>query len=268
MPVPCQRLLDALRDLCPPRLALEGDPTGLQLGDPARPVGRVLCALDLTAAVAEEARARGAELVVSHHAAIFRPLAALREDEARGRLLCALIRAGTMVYVPHTALDVVEGGTNDWLAQAVGLQQVRVLDVTQREATPPRGIGRVGELPGPVTVRALAAALKARTGAPVVRVAAPDLEAPVTRAAVLAGDGRRWIGKAAAAGAQALITGEADHHSGLQARELGLALIDLGHWGSEKQATALLAAGLRERLAGEPVEVLESALETQPFAWV
>lgn len=268
MPVPCQRLLDALRELCPPRLALEGDATGLQLGDPARPVSRVLCALDLTAAVAEEARACEAELVVSHHAVIFRPLAALREDEPRGRLLCALVRAGTMVYVPHTALDVVEGGTNDWLARAAGLDPVRVLDVTQRESAPPRGIGRVGELAAPLTVRELAARLKERTGAAGVRVAAPDLEARVTRAAVLAGDGRRWIAKAAAAGAQALITGEADHHSGLQARELGLALLDLGHWGSEKQAAALLTAGLRERLAGEPVEVLESAVDTQPFAWL
>lgn len=269
MPVPCARVLEALRQLCPPRLALQGDATGLQLGDPARPVARVLCALDLTAAVAEEARAWGAELVVSHHAAIFRPLEALREDEARGRLLCELVRAGTMVYVPHTALDVVEGGTNDWLAAAVGIAAPEVLDPTLREpGQPPRGIGRVGALTRPETVRALATRLQAATGAPAVRVAARDLDAPVSRAAVLAGDGRRWLKKAAQAGAQALVTGEADHHTGLEARELGLALIDLGHWASEKQAAALLAEGLRARLQGEPLEVRESAVATQPFAWV
>lgn len=267
MPVPLERVLAALKELCPPRLAMDGDATGLQLGDPTRPVSRILTALDLTAAVAEEARARGAELVVSHHAAIFRPLAALREDEPRGRLLCALVRAGTMVYVPHTALDVVEGGTNDWLARAAGLVETSVLDPTTRDA-PPRGIGRVGRLERPEPLRALVARLKASLGAPVVRVAATDLERTISRVAVLAGDGRRWIGKAAAQGADVLVTGEADHHSGLEARALGLALVDLGHWGSEKQAASLLARGLAEKLAGEPVEVLESAVDTQPFVWL
>ena len=61
-------VLQAVRELCPPRYSLEGDKTGLQVGRSDKLVNRVLCTLDLTLAVAEEAKAAGAELIVSHHA--------------------------------------------------------------------------------------------------------------------------------------------------------------------------------------------------------
>ena len=80
---------------------------------------------------------------------------------------------------------------------------------------------------------------------------------------MLAGDGRRYVEAAAAAGADLLVTGDVDHHTALLALARGLALLDVGHWASERQASLLLADGLRGRLPG--VEVLESRVETQPF---
>lgn len=330
MPVHCQQVLSAVRDMCPPRFALEGDATGFQVGRDDGQVGKVLTTLDLTLEVAEEARDWGADLVVSHHAVIFRPLRNMRTDRFKGRILETLIKADVAVYVPHTALDVVEGGMNDHLAQTVGLTKVRFLDKTgqddlalvvaagdlttagqlaakedaqQRQVgerleitlaaaragrlverlakkgveahvvplasgATPRGIGRVGKLAAPESARDLAARLKQALDAPGVRVVSRDLDAPLTTVAVLGGDGRRFMNGALFAGADALVTGDVDHHTALEARARGLTLIDVGHWASERQVSTLLADGIRRRLEGEDVEVRPSEVDTQPFAFV
>lgn len=258
-----QRVIEAIEALAPRRLALEGDATGLQVGDPRAEVTRVLCTLDLTLAVAEEARALGAGLVVSHHAVVFRPLKELRTDGPGGRLLATLLKGDVAVYVPHTALDVARGGTNDALAARLGLGDVTVLERTGRGADAELGIGRLGRLPAPGPALEVASRLKALLEAPYAHLVSRESTRRVERVAVLAGDGRRYVEAAAAAGADLLVTGDVDHHTALLALARGLALLDVGHWASERQASLLLADGLRGRLPG--VEVLESRVETQPF---
>ena len=108
MAVRCETVLQAVRDLCPPRFALDGDATGLQVGRTDREIEKVLCTLDLTLAVAEEARDLGAGLIVSHHAVIFRPLEHLRTDTFKGRILELLIKHDIAVYVPHTAQITID----------------------------------------------------------------------------------------------------------------------------------------------------------------
>jgi dinuclear metal center YbgI/SA1388 family protein len=128
-------VVQAIGALCPQRFAVERDVTGLQVGRTDREVERVLCTMDLTLAVAEEAVRRGAGLVVSHHAVVFRPLKNLRTDTFKGRILETLIKGDVAVYVPHTAMDVVEGGMNDHLAASVGLLDPRFLEQTGSDAS-------------------------------------------------------------------------------------------------------------------------------------
>ncbi|CAB3391246.1 Nif3-like dinuclear metal center hexameric protein [Kyrpidia spormannii] len=116
-----------------PALAIDGDPVGLQLGDPAKPVTKVLATLELTPVVAEEAVARGAQLVVSHHAVLYRPADRIREDDPAGRMLRRLIQADVAVYNAHTNLDVAPGGVNDQLVERLGLVDVEVLAPTRHE---------------------------------------------------------------------------------------------------------------------------------------
>jgi dinuclear metal center YbgI/SA1388 family protein len=267
--VSTKKVIDALQRLYPPSSALEGDATGLQVGSRGGTVERVLCTLDLTLAVAEEARDLRAGLVVSHHAVVFRPLEHLRTDTQIGRILATLIKADASVYVPHTALDVAVGGTNDDLVARLGLTGARLLDETGRdEAGVARGIGRVGALARPTSLADLARAVKDALGAPLVRVVARDVATVVDTVAVLAGDGRRYVDAAASAGAQALVTGDVDHHTALRALARGVALIDAGHWATERRAPELMAARLRVALASEAVEVLVSQVSTQPFTYM
>ncbi len=157
------QLVAWIERFAPPRYAMEGDRTGLQVGSPAREVRNVLTTLDLTPAVAEEAIARDCQLIVSHHAVIFRQLTSLRTDQPRGAMLQKLLAADIAVYVPHTAVDVTPGGINDRLASRLGIVEPRplrrlgdepgiLLDVLSEDALPVHHLGldvdEAHELPG------------------------------------------------------------------------------------------------------------------------
>jgi len=112
-------LAAAMEAIAPARLAESWDNVGLLLGDRAAPCGRVLVAVDWTAAVMEEALALGVDAVVSYHPPIFEAMKRLASDDPRQRILLDAAQAGIALLSPHTALDAVKGGVNDWLAEGI-----------------------------------------------------------------------------------------------------------------------------------------------------
>ena len=119
-------LCEHLERIAPPALAAEWDNVGLLAGDPAANVRQVLLAVDLTGAVLAEAISLSADLIVCYHPPIFEPVRRLRADSAgpAGQVFEA-IRRGVAVYAMHTALDAAPGGTNDVLADVLGLDPAR-----------------------------------------------------------------------------------------------------------------------------------------------
>jgi dinuclear metal center YbgI/SA1388 family protein len=115
-----------LESIAPTRFAESWDNVGLLAGDPAADVSRILLTIDYTAAVAAEAKSLGCGLVVSYHPPIFEPLKRLKA----GEVVFDAIRNGIAIYSPHTALDVADGGTNDMLADILGLQDRTALRVS------------------------------------------------------------------------------------------------------------------------------------------
>jgi len=126
------RVRDVMRavDAIAPRwLAAAGDPVGLHAGHPERRIRRVLVALDASLRAVEEAEARGCEMLVVHHPRFYRPLATLDESTPLGLLAARMVRARLAICVAHTNLDAAPGGTNDMLADLVGLDDPRPLAV-------------------------------------------------------------------------------------------------------------------------------------------
>jgi dinuclear metal center YbgI/SA1388 family protein len=116
-------LVAILESIAPAKLAESWDNVGLLAGDPAAEVSKVLLAIDFTSAVAEEARAAGCQLVIAYHPPIFHPL----KRVLAGQPVFDAIRHGIALYSPHTALDAADGGTNDMLADILGLTERRAL---------------------------------------------------------------------------------------------------------------------------------------------
>ncbi|PYI51746.1 Nif3-like dinuclear metal center hexameric protein [Paenibacillus flagellatus] len=123
-----QTVVQLVEKLAPKHYAVPDDKIGLQLGSLRKDITTVLVALDVTDEVVEEAIRLKAELIVAHHAIIYRPLAHLQTDTPAGRLYEKLIKHDIAVYIAHTNLDVADGGVNDMMARALGLDVVGHLE--------------------------------------------------------------------------------------------------------------------------------------------
>lgn len=126
--------IEFLEQRVPPELAAEWDNVGLLLGDRGAEVQRVMTCLTVTPDSAAEAVESGAQLVVTHHPVLFRPVKRLTSATPEGRMLLALLRAGVAVYCPHTAFDNAAGGINEILAARLELHEVAPL---RRRTEPP-----------------------------------------------------------------------------------------------------------------------------------
>lgn len=122
-----QDLIGLVNGLFPPSLAEEWDNVGLQVGDPASRLQRVMVCLDVSAEVLAEAKEAGATAVLSHHPLIFRPLKSLTPKDETGKLLLQAAQSGIAVLCAHTNLDRAAGGLNDWLAGRLGVDKAEPL---------------------------------------------------------------------------------------------------------------------------------------------
>src|SRR5690606_33699050 len=164
-------VLDILHEIAPLELAAEWDNVGalLRADRSNKKVGKCLLTIALTDAVVAEAVAFGAELVVSYHPPIFKPLERLDAHDATQRRVIAALRAGFVVYSPHTALDAAAGGLADWLIEGA-------LGADAPESLKPCGdgeFGRVAELSKPLSFRILLERLKKLFAVSHLQVAKP-----------------------------------------------------------------------------------------------
>ena len=233
MPVTVGQMLGLLDHIAPLELAEEWDNVGLLAGHPDNPVARVLCALDLSLPVIEEAGKLGAELIVTHHPILFKGRKNLREDDAEGRMLSALVRGNLSMIAMHTNYDNARPGVNDALAATLGLRDVEALEEGMRVGTTDRS-----------DLRAFADFAEARLGGVIRRYGAPDT--PVRRVAVLGGAGEDFIPLAMAAGADVYLTGETAYHKGTDAAENGLCVLEAGHAATERPGILALSAALQK----------------------
>ena len=112
-------LVRVMETLAPTHLAAPWDNVGLLVGDPSRSVGRVLLTIDCRRSVVEEAVRGGYGAIVSYHPPIFEA----QKRFVAGSVAYEAARADVAIYSPHTALDAADGGTNDVLADALGMTE-------------------------------------------------------------------------------------------------------------------------------------------------
>lgn len=269
-PLTLREVLDVLARLYPPASAQSWDRVGLVTGDPDQPVRRIHLAVDPTLAVVEEARAHGADLLVTHHPLLLRGVHSVATTTAKGATVTGLVVGDVALYVAHTNADVAAEGVCAALAEACGLGHTEPL--TWSEEQP---MGRVGDLPETLTLRRfvedLAVHLPATAGG--VRVAGPP-DAPVRRVAVLGGAGDDLFDAVRQAGADVYVTADLRHHPAVEAREEARGgtpyLVDAGHWASEQVWLARADRALRAALGEDAtrVETHISTVRTDPWTFV
>lgn len=241
------------------------DNAGFLVGRGERTVDRVLVALDITPAVIDEAAAKGCQLIVAHHPVIWGKLGQVTDETTTGRKVLALIEQNIAAICAHTNLDAAEGGVNSELARRVGLEEPVPLEVDgEDDQGRPYGIGRVGLLSGgPMAVADFAAHVKQALDLEGVRVL--DAGVPVSKVAVGGGACGSMLPLVKAQGCDTFVTADLKHDLYLEAADLGINLLDAGHYATETVVCPVLKTWLEEAFPGLSVEI--AACQREVFAY-
>lgn len=259
-----KEVLDLLEEIAPARLAEPWDNSGLQVGSYSQEIRKIFLALDPTLNALREAKKASAQLLLTHHPLIFRPLSRLVIDSYPQNVIFEAAKNKISVVAVHTNLDVAKGGINDILAELLGLRHVEVLrEVDGEDDT---GLGRIGNLTKSTPLSVVVNNVKGMLGVESVKVVGQG-DLPILRIAVVGGSGGDLVGLASEKGADLLLTGDVGHHHALEAESMGMALIDGGHFHTEKVAFRDFARSLKEAITikGWELEVAVDEDESDPM---
>ncbi len=259
-------VLAVLEDAYPASLAEEWDTgIGLTCGDPDAEVTTVLLAVDVEQRTVQEGIALGAQLLLTHHPLLFRPVQSIAADTDKGALLHPMVRSGLAHIAAHTNADSAVGGVNDALAGALQLSGTRPL-VPRGHQDESVGSGRVGTLPRPMTLSTFAQRVAQVLPATVGGVrAAGDPGRPISSVAVCGGAGDSLLDAAADSGVDVYLTSDLRHHvvAEFVADPRRPALVDVAHWAGEWLWLAAAGALLSAELPG--IRTVISEIRTDPW---
>ena len=364
-------IIGIINKIAPPHLAEEWDNVGLQVGDPAAVIERLMVSLDPGSAAVDAAISHSCQLLLTHHPLLFKPLKRISTADATGAIVHTAIRSSLAIASLHTNYDTVTNGVNDLLAAALGLADCRPLKISHREellklvvfvpvthqqqlleallkfssmpgnytecsfssagtgtfkplaAAKPYigtagvresvaenrvelllrksdlqpalkavraahpyeepavdiipllneggglGLGRICDLDSPLLLDEFAALVKERLHLAALRMVG-SRGRKISRIALCGGSGASLLREAARQGADLLVTGDIKYHEAQEAESLGMALLDAGHFATER----LMIEGLSRQMENEfavrklAVQVVRCSAESDPFAFV
>ncbi|MBE6956397.1 MAG: Nif3-like dinuclear metal center hexameric protein [Ruminococcaceae bacterium] len=257
----------ALDEFAPFETQAEFDNAGFLVGRGDREVTGVLVALDITKTVIDEAVELGVELIVAHHPLVFDPIRSVTDESLTGQKLLQLAECGVAAICAHTNLDACQGGVNERLAHTLGLSDLEQLHCEGEDRFGrPYGIGRVGTVrtKSIVKVKDFAETVKEKLNASGVRYV--DAGKPVCRVAVGGGSCGSMLADAVAAGCDTFITADVKYNVFLDAAELGINLLDAGHFATEDVITQPLVELLAEKFPD--LTVRKSAVHHEAYSCV
>lgn len=255
----CSEILEKLEQIAPTKYAEEWDNVGFLAGRREKMVQTVFIALDATDEVIEEAIEVGADMILTHHPLIFKPLTRVNDDDFIGRRLVRLLQNDICYYAMHTNFDVV--AMAQAAADEMGLTGTKVLSVTFDGENGTEGIGRYGKAERIMSLSECAAYVKEVFHLKYVNVYG-DLETPVETVAICPGSGKSTMEDAVRTGVDVLITGDVDHHMGIDLAAQGVCVIDAGHYGLEKIFAPYMKDFLKKEIPSVQIQMAE---EKNPF---
>lgn len=256
-------ILIFLETLAPRSMKMDWDNVGLLCGSRKAEVTKILVALDPFEGVCQEAAAWGADLIVTHHPLIFQALKSITDDTSIGRSIQLLCRENISAINAHTNLDCAPGGVNDRLAAALGLSEIAVID--------PMGVDAKGKewgllRKGTVKERALSDFLptvKAALGCEGLRYV--DGGRPVRQVAVGGGACASELMNAYHAGCDTFVTSDVKYNQFWDAKDLGINLIDAGHFYTENPITVCLTEKIAAHFPEVAVKISETHRDCMKF---
>ena len=256
-------ILKFMEAIAPRTMKMDWDNVGLLCGRRNAEVTKLLVALDPFEHVCKEAADWGAELIVTHHPIIFQAMKAVTDDTSIGRSILQLCRHGIAAINAHPNLDQAPGGVNDVLARTLGQQDIQVINACGVDEDGQEwGLLRSGEV-DEQSLDAFLSHVKATLGCQGLRYV--DGGKPVRKVAVGGGSCASGMLDALAAGCDTFVTADIKYNQFWDARDLGLNLIDAGHFQTENPVVYVLAEKLKAAFPEIEVKISESHRDCMKF---
>jgi len=231
-----------IKELAPLEMANDDDNVGFLVGSSDTTVTKVLVCLDITGDVISEALDIGAEMIIAHHPVFF-SLEDVTDESISGKKVVRMLAGGISAVCMHTNLDAVRGGVNDALALAVGIADANreaelLSDERRLDSGEVVSLGRVGYLNKPCPITEYLEPLKKALGVNGLRYY--DAGKDVYKIAISSGAGGGEWDNAVKSGCDTFITADIKYHMFLDAKELGINIIDGGHYATENLVSDVL----------------------------
>lgn len=262
-----ENIIEIMEKFSPVNLKEDFDNVGLMVGDKSKDVKKILLALDCTESVIEEAKECGANLILTHHPLIFRKPSSITTDTILGRKIIKLIQNDINLYSAHTNLDSVRDGINDTIVSMLGFTSYEIMD--KSKISDNAGIGRMVKLDTPMTLEEIIDRCKKTFNLEGLRYAG-EIYKKIEKIAIINGSGQSYFESAYRKGADLVITGDTTYHFVSDYCEMGMAILDIGHFKSEWSVFLEVIKRLENEIAktSQGVEFIVSKTSKDPYKFV
>lgn len=269
MAVTIKDIIKCLDEIAPFAIAESWDNVGLLVGNRNRQVRSILVGLDPTMRLLNEAVTVGADTVITHHPAIFKPIPSIDTAEPAGRFLEKALNNHINVFACHTNFDSVAPGVNDELADLLGLENISPLIPGSSQHIDGAGMGRLGYFPQSLDRTTFISKLLNILELPSIQTAG-SIPETVSCVALCGGSGSEFAEVARRCGADLFITAEVKHNIARWAEEANFCVIDGTHYATEKPALRLLVKKIKTYADAQRwnISINETTTERHPFKLV
>lgn len=257
-------IIRIMEEFAPKTLKEDFDNVGLMVGDRNKEVKKILLALDCTLNVIQEAKEEKVDLIITHHPLIFRKPSNITTDTLIGKKIIELIKNDISLYSSHTNLDSAENGLNETIVNLLGYSTKELIEVNKMARNDNEGLGRIVRLEDFIKLEDLIKDVKEKLNVKSLKVVNGCEK--VKNIAIINGSGSDFFEKAYRKGADCIITGDTTYHYASDYKELGVSIIDTGHFSSEWIVFLEVMNKLKYNL--KDIEILISSKSEDPYTFV
>ncbi|MGL5352603.1 MAG: Nif3-like dinuclear metal center hexameric protein [Clostridium sp.] len=259
-----ESIIKYMEKIAPINLKEDFDNVGLMVGDKSKNVKKVIFALDCTLEVIDEAIEANAELIITHHPLLFSKPKSITSDSLQGRKIIKLIKNNINLYSSHTNLDSAPGGLNETIVEVLGFKSSEILEKTKVKNYENAGLGRMIRLDEEMELHNLVNRVKENLNINTLRVVEGSKK--VKNIAVINGSGQSFLNQAVRRGADCIITGDTTYHFALDYKEMGVTIIDTGHFSSEWLVFLKTMEKIKEQF--KDIEFIASTKVCDPYKFI
>ena len=264
MSIKVKDITKVMNNIAPEILKEDFDNVGLMVGDYERNVKKVLLALDCTKSVIEEAKNSHCDMIITHHPLIFRKPNRIIKGDLLGDKIIELIKNDISIYSSHTNLDSVKNGINDTIVKMLGFKSDEIIEESRINGFSGAGLGRIVKLNEDIDVKDLVSLIKENLNIKSLRTVIGKNK--VNTLAIINGSGQDFISKAVKLGADCIITGDTTYHFASDYKELGITIIDPGHFKTEWLVFLETIKPLKEKF--KEIEFVASTCSDDPYTFI